>query len=77
MLEVLRRIEEGDRTDEPGVQSTGRGPMRPGDLLTEEDGFRMARLFGSGVPKHKLAREYGVSLSTVKRILRRHRESGS
>ncbi|MFD7158820.1 helix-turn-helix domain-containing protein [Kribbella sp. NPDC059898] len=73
MLEVLRRIQEGERVDLPGVQSTRRGPQRPGDLLTEADRLRMARLFRSGAAKHKIATEYGVSLSTVKRILRKHR----
>lgn len=77
MLDVLRRIEKGDRQDEPGVCSTGRGgglvPVR--DRLSGEDVSEIIARFRSGVAKHKLAAEYGISLSSVKRLLRCYRDS--
>jgi hypothetical protein len=75
MLDVLRRIEEGDRTDEPGVQSTGSGaglaPVRA--RLSEVEALEIVRRFQAGTPKHKLAAEYGMSLSTMKRLLKQLR----
>ncbi|HZX04420.1 hypothetical protein [Kribbella sp.] len=75
MLEVLRRIREGDRVDLPGVQSTGSGggsaPIR--DRLSEADIRDIVTRFRAGTPKHKLATEYRMSLSTMKQLLRHHR----
>jgi hypothetical protein len=73
MLDMLRRIENGDQADEPGVCSTGRGtgsaPVRL--RLSEADVRDIVTRFSTGVAKHRLATEYGVSLSTMKRLLRR------
>jgi DNA invertase Pin-like site-specific DNA recombinase len=75
MLDVLRRIKAGDKADELGVCSTGRGgglsPVR--DRLSEADVREIIARFRSGVAKHKLAAEYGISLSSVKRMLRKYR----
>jgi hypothetical protein len=75
MLEVLRRIREGDQRDEPGVQSSGSGtgsaPVR--DRLSEKDLSEIVDRFRAGIPKHKLATEYGMSQSTMKRLLRQRR----
>jgi transcriptional regulator with XRE-family HTH domain len=74
MLDVLRRVEEGDRADEPGgVQSRGGCPLRPSDRLSETDVREIVERFRVGEPKHKLAADYGMSLSTMKRLLRKHR----
>jgi hypothetical protein len=70
--EVLRRIEENDRDDEPGVHSTGHGgglvPVR--ERLGEADVHAIVERFRAGEAKHRLATEYGISLSSVKRLLR-------
>jgi hypothetical protein len=72
LLEVLRRIEAGDRADEPGgVASREGGSLRPSDRLSEADVHEIVERFRAGAPKHKLAAEYGMSLSTMKRLLRR------
>jgi hypothetical protein len=73
MLEVLRRIEEGDRTDVPGVVSRACGSLRPSDRLSEADVSEIVERFRAGVPKRRLAASYGMSLSTMKRLLRKHR----
>lgn len=74
MLDVLRRIAEEDRADEPdGVASRALGPLRSSNRLSEADVCEIAERFSAGEPKHKLAAEYGMSLSTLKRLLRRHR----
>jgi hypothetical protein len=78
LLEVLRRIEERDKTDEPGVCSTGSGggsaPVR--SRLSDADVHEIIDRFRTGTPKHRLAGEYGMSLSTMntmKRLFRRYR----
>jgi hypothetical protein len=75
LLEVLRRIEEGDKEDDPGVRSTGRGggsaPIC--DRLSDADVRRIVDRFQAGAPKRKLAGEYRMSLSTMKRLLKKHR----
>ncbi len=72
MLDVLRRVEDGDKEDEPGgVESRECGPLRPSDRLSEADVREVVNRFRAGVPKRRLAVEYGMSLSTVKRLLRK------
>ena len=72
---VLRRIEEGDQTDEPGVCSTGQGgvlaPVRV--RLSETELGELVASFRDGTPKHDLAARYRISVSSVKRVLRRSR----
>lgn len=75
MLDVLRRIEKGDRTEEAGVQSTGSGDGAASvrDRLSEADICDIVTRFRAGTPAHRLASEYGISLSSVKRLLRKSR----
>jgi uncharacterized protein (DUF433 family) len=72
---VLKRIEENDQTDEPGICSTGRGgrlvPVR--ERLSEVALGELVASFRAGMPKHELATRYGISLSSVKRALRNAR----
>lgn len=72
MLEVLRRIREGDRSDLQNCIES-RGAVRPSDRLSEADVSEIVIRFGAGTPQHKLAAEYGISISTLKRILRKSR----
>ena len=71
---LLKRIDENDQADEPGVYSTGRGggivPVR--ERLSEADQGELVAGFRAGTPKHKLAMRYGISLSSAKRVLRKH-----
>ncbi len=70
VLDVLRRIEAGDQADEPGgVESREAGSLRPSDRLSEADVSEIVERFRAGV---KLAGEYRMSLSTVKRLLRKY-----
>jgi len=71
MIDVLRRIEAGDQADEPGAVKSREYSGRPTDRLSEADVHKIVDRFRVGVPKHKLAAEYGMSLSTMKRLLRR------
>ena len=74
MIDVLRRIERGDQADEPGgVESREGCSLRLSDRLSEQDVAKIVRRFRAGVAKNKLAAEYGISLSSVKRVLRKHR----
>jgi hypothetical protein len=75
LIEVLRRIiQDGDNEDEPGgVKSREGGSLRASERLSAADVCNIVDRFRAGVPKHRLATENGVSLSTMKRLLRRHR----
>jgi len=74
MIDVLRRIEDGDQEGEPGGVVSRERPGRPSDRLSEADVREIVDRFRAGLPKHKLAAEYGMSLSTMKRLLRPKRE---
>lgn len=72
MRGVLRRIEQNDQTDEPGVCSTGPGgglvPIRERLVETELDA--MVASFQRGTIIRVLADQYGMCESSVKRVLR-------
>lgn len=80
MQDALRRIEEENQDDEPGVCSTGRGdglvPVPVRERLGEAGLADLVASFRAGTPKHELATRYGISLSSVKRVLRQRRPSG-
>ncbi|WP_163513579.1 helix-turn-helix domain-containing protein [Fodinicola acaciae] len=63
--------------DAPTVSSTGRSPQlwRVADRLNEDEIRLLIAAFMAGTPKVQLAKQYGISLSSVKRLLRKHRES--
>jgi hypothetical protein len=76
LQEVLTRIRDNDQTELPGVQSVVKAnPARPPvrDRLTPDDIMQLVDRFCGGTPKRVLAAEYGISMSSVKRLLRRHR----
>jgi hypothetical protein len=43
--------------------------------MREHDVQQIAASFAAGTPKHRLAAEYGMSLSSIKRLLRQQRAS--
>jgi hypothetical protein len=45
--------------------------------LSQADAERLVADFRRGVPKRQLARDFGVALTTVKRLLRKEGASGS
>jgi hypothetical protein len=69
---VLDRIAAGDKTDEPGVLSTsangGLEPVR--ERLGEAGVAELVASRRTGTPLMELAERYGISLSSVKRVLR-------
>lgn len=58
---------------EPGMAQRGRQRLLS-DLLNPADVQRLVAQFHAGVAKRKLAAEFGISESSVKRILRKHRD---
>jgi hypothetical protein len=76
LLEVLRRIEAGDRDDEMGVCATGRGggltPVR--ERLSVDELAELVASRRAGTRLRDLATQYGISLSSAKRILRGARQ---
>lgn len=83
LLRTLRRLERAlaaDGQSEPvSVRSTGRSPRdwRVNDRLTDSEISMLVLRFRQGTPKHRLAEQYGISESSVKRILRKHREASA
>jgi hypothetical protein len=73
LRDVLQRIEAGDQQDEPGVCSTGHGgglrPVR--ERLSEVELRELVANREAGKPLNALVTQYGISLSSVKRVLRR------
>jgi DNA-directed RNA polymerase specialized sigma24 family protein len=58
---------------EPGMAQRGRQRLLS-NLLSPADVQRLVARFHAGVAKRKLAAEFGISESSVKRLLRRHRD---
>lgn len=57
------------------VHATGRVGRKHGlqDRLTEADVQKIVLSFEAGTPRHKIANEYGISVSSVGRLLRKWR----
>lgn len=78
---LVRALEQLDRARQRGaipstsVRSTGRSDRqwRVADRLSEADARLLVGAFEHGTPKWKLAEQYGISESSVKRLLRKHR----
>ncbi|MFJ8966493.1 hypothetical protein ACIRG5_44575 [Lentzea sp. NPDC102401] len=76
VLDQLRQAQADTATTADSVRSTGRSARqwRVSDRLSEADMRLLVEAFESGIPKWKLAEQYGVSESSVKRLVRRHRQ---
>jgi DNA-directed RNA polymerase specialized sigma24 family protein len=71
----LARALDADPLGEPvSVRSTGRvgRVWALNDRLSEADMQAIVQKFRAGTPKQELAEQYGISLSSIKRLLRRH-----
>jgi DNA invertase Pin-like site-specific DNA recombinase len=71
-------VEEGRPADKATSVASLAGPppgrqWRVRDRLGEADACELVEAFRGGTSKHKLAEQYGISLSSVKRVLRRRR----
>ena len=73
----LRQAREQAGDSSESVHSAGRRDQawRVSDRLSEADTRALIAAFAEGTPKRELARHYGVSESSLKRIIRRHRQS--
>lgn len=80
---ILERMAANDQTDLPTVLNgaasvdvavSARQPWRVADRLGADELDRLLADWRNGTSKPTLARRYGISLSSVKRILRQHRE---
>lgn len=66
-----------DGRERPSLLTSSRGPARfTLSQLTGAQGRTMTSRFVAGTSKQVLAKEFGISLSSVKRILRQHRGDG-
>jgi len=68
---TLARVRDDQKLIARSVRSTLPSPRQwpVADRLTEE----LVASFESGTPRHVLAEQYGISLSSVGRLLRRYR----
>ncbi|WP_214111392.1 hypothetical protein [Acrocarpospora catenulata] len=74
LLEALERakIPHDDHDDQlASPSSRPRVVQKITDRLTDEEVRKLVESFHAGTPKHVLAQEYGISLSSVKRLLRK------
>jgi hypothetical protein len=76
LVSAVRQLQQAQgQTCEPtsSVRST-RSPSqwRVGDRLSETDTERLFAAFTAGTSKRKLAKRYGISESSVKRLIRLH-----
>jgi DNA invertase Pin-like site-specific DNA recombinase len=74
LAEVCRRAREDHDDEDPdmGVRGKTARVWRVRDRLTDDDVQVLAAEFLAGTSKRALAGHYGLSLSTVKNILRKH-----
>ena len=79
MQDVLRRIEENDQADKPGVRSTSRGggPVPVRERLGDAGLRELLASRRDGTLLRTLAERYGISLSSVNRVLREARTSAA
>jgi hypothetical protein len=72
--DVLARIAEHDQTDLPGIGTEAARTRwwSLQDRLSAADIETLVERYRSGVKAAYLAREYNISLSSVKRLLRQH-----
>jgi hypothetical protein len=72
--QLSRATNDGQSDERQSVRSVG--ATRRTDLLEDrlsaDDVDALVSAFTSGIPKLKLAEQYGISLSSVKRLLRLH-----
>jgi hypothetical protein len=68
----LHQARSGSRADVTRAWTTGGvgRPRRVRERLSEEDQARLVAAFRSGTAKWRLAERYGISESSVKRLLR-------
>lgn len=72
VVKLLRRIEDHDEEAEPGLRLPESSPLRGLARLSPDDVRQAVASFQAGTAKRVLAHRYRVSLSTVKRLPRRH-----
>jgi DNA-binding NarL/FixJ family response regulator len=76
LVSAVRQLQqEQGQTGDPasGVRSTGSPTQwRVGDKLSDTDQERLIAALTAGTSKRKLAERYGISESSVKRLIRRH-----
>jgi hypothetical protein len=74
LVSAVRQLRQAqEQTTEPAhsVRSTpAPSRWRVGDRLTEADATRLVAAFTAGTSKRKLAERYGISESSVKRLIR-------
>ena len=75
-LQQLRQAQERGDDGAVSVRSNGRSDRlwRVNDRLSGDDVRMLVRSFAQGTTKRELAGRYGISESSVKRLLRRGRE---
>lgn len=74
----LRSAQQGADAPRASVRSIGRSERewRLVDRLSEAEPCQLVADFTSGTPTWNLAEQYGISLSSVKRLIRRRRSPG-
>jgi hypothetical protein len=74
-MQRLTKAQQAPRRPRASVSSTGRSDRqwRVSDRLDDADTRLIVKAFEQGTPKWKLAEQYGISESSVKRLVRASR----
>jgi DNA-binding NarL/FixJ family response regulator len=77
LVSAVQQLRKAQAQTEASVQSVRSAPpstrqWRVGDRLSQDDGEQLVVAFTAGTPKRELAERYGISESSVKRLIRRH-----
>jgi FixJ family two-component response regulator len=72
-VQRLRQAQsQGGKSTQSMRSTLSHRPWRVGDRLSEADLERVIAAFTAGTSKRKLAERYGISESSVKRLIRQH-----
>jgi len=77
LISAVQRLRQAQAQTTASAQSVRSAPLstrqwRIGDRLSEGDRERLVAAFTAGTSKRKLAECYGISESSVKRLIRQH-----
>ncbi len=80
LQEALRHLRQASTEDTPPSVSSVRSPDRKGtvwalaDRLSEDDRHKIVLSYEAGELRQDIANRYGISVSSVARVLRLHRQ---
>ncbi len=77
LISTVQQLRQAQAQTTASAQSVRSAPLstrqwRMGDRLSERDRERLVAAFTAGTSKRKLAERYGITESSIKRLIRQH-----